>query len=114
MAPEVLRNELSDEKSDIYSFGVVLWELATEKIPWENLNSMQVIGAVGFMNQRLEIPNGVDPRWASIIESCWHSDLQCRPTFQELLNKLRDLQRQYTLQYQQARNMGGDGSQRES
>ncbi|TYI09565.1 hypothetical protein ES332_A09G082000v1 [Gossypium tomentosum] len=68
MAPEVLRNELSDEKSDIYSFGVVLWELATEKIPWENLNSMQVIGAVGFMNQRLEIPNGVDPRWASIIE----------------------------------------------
>ncbi|KAK8335839.1 hypothetical protein V6Z11_A09G082400 [Gossypium hirsutum] len=114
MAPEVLRNELSDEKSDIYSFGVVLWELATEKIPWENLNSMQVIGAVGFMNQRLEIPNGVDPRWASIIESCWHSDPQCRPTFQELLNKLRDLQRQYTLQYQQARNMGGDGSQRES
>ncbi|TYH53208.1 hypothetical protein ES332_D09G082900v1 [Gossypium tomentosum] len=114
MAPEVLRNELSDEKSDIYSFGVVLWELATEKIPWENLNSMQVIGAVGFMNQRLEIPNGVDPRWASIIESCWHSDPQCRPTFQELLNKLRDLQRQYILQYQQARNMGGDGSQRES
>ncbi|CAF1888788.1 unnamed protein product [Brassica oleracea var. botrytis] len=42
MAPEVLRNESADEKSDIYSFGVVLWELATEKIPWENLNAMQV------------------------------------------------------------------------
>ncbi|KAL0754755.1 hypothetical protein Bca101_092423 [Brassica carinata] len=40
MAPEVLRNESADEKSDIYSFGVVLWELATEKIPWENLNAM--------------------------------------------------------------------------
>ncbi|XWS10526.1 hypothetical protein CRYUN_Cryun38cG0003100 [Craigia yunnanensis] len=72
MAPEVLRNEPSDEKSDVYSFGVILWELATEKIPWDNLNSMQMIGAVGFMNQRLEIPKEVDPRWASIIESCWH------------------------------------------
>ncbi|XP_022760707.1 uncharacterized protein LOC111306935 isoform X2 [Durio zibethinus] len=114
MAPEVLRNEPSDEKSDVYSFGVILWELATEKIPWDNLNSMQVIGAVGFMNQRLEIPKEVDPRWASIIESCWRSDPQCRPTFQELLEKLRDLQRQYTIQFQQARNLAGDGSQKES
>ncbi|KAI3512380.1 hypothetical protein L1887_19695 [Cichorium endivia] len=71
MAPDVLRNEQADEKSDVYSYGVVLWELTTEKIPWDNLNSMQVIGAVGFMNQRLEIPNDVDPQWASLIESCW-------------------------------------------
>ncbi|KAI3684021.1 hypothetical protein L1987_84543 [Smallanthus sonchifolius] len=71
MAPEVLRNEQVDEKSDAYSYGVVLWEITTGKIPWENLNSMQVIGAVGFMNQRLEIPNDVDPEWASLIESCW-------------------------------------------
>ncbi|CAL1397430.1 unnamed protein product [Linum trigynum] len=104
MAPEVLRNERSDEKSDIYSFGVVLWELATEKIPWHNLNSMQVIGAVGFMNQRLEIPKDLDPRWASVIESCWLSDPASRPTFQELLDKLRDLQRQYNIQLQAARS----------
>ncbi|KAF2289059.1 hypothetical protein GH714_025540 [Hevea brasiliensis] len=122
MAPEVLRNEPSDEKSDVYSFGVILWELATEKIPWDNLNSMQVIGAVGFMNQRLEIPKDVDPQWASIIESCWHSesvtfaetsDPQCRPTFQELLEKLRDMQRQYTIQFQAARSAAGDNTQKE-
>ncbi|TXG71608.1 hypothetical protein EZV62_000187 [Acer yangbiense] len=113
MAPEVLRNEPSDEKSDVYSFGVILWELATEKIPWDNLNSMQVIGAVGFMNQRLEIPKDVDPQWASIIESCWHSDPQCRPSFQELLEILRDLQRKYTIQYQASRSTAGDSSQKE-
>ncbi|KAK6913682.1 Serine-threonine/tyrosine-protein kinase, catalytic domain [Dillenia turbinata] len=113
MAPEVLRNEPSDEKSDVYSYGVILWELVTEKIPWDNLNSMQVIGAVGFMNQRLDIPKDLDPQWTSIIESCWHNDPQCRPSFQELLDRLKDLQRQYTIQFQAARSASGDNSQRE-
>ncbi|CAI9118963.1 OLC1v1020600C4 [Oldenlandia corymbosa var. corymbosa] len=103
MAPEVLRNEPSDEKADVYSFGVILWELATEKIPWDNLNSMQVIGAVGFMNQRLDIPNDVHPQWAAVIESCWRSEPRSRPSFQELVDKLRDMQRQYALQFQATR-----------
>nr|KYP57880.1 Serine/threonine-protein kinase CTR1 [Cajanus cajan] len=114
MAPEVLRNEPSDEKSDVYSFGVILWELATEKIPWDNLNSMQVIGAVGFMNQRLEIPKEVDPRWASIIESCWHSDPACRPTFPELLERLRELQKWYAIQFQATRSTAKESTQKDS
>ncbi|CBI22876.3 unnamed protein product, partial [Vitis vinifera] len=113
MAPEVLRNEPSDEKSDVYSYGVILWELATEKIPWDNLNTMQVIGAVGFMNQRLDIPKEVDLRWASIIESCWHSDPRSRPTFQELLGKFKDILRQQTMQFQAARAAAGDNTQKE-
>ncbi|KAL8255951.1 hypothetical protein R6Q59_031018 [Mikania micrantha] len=103
MAPEVIRNEQADEKSDIYSFGVVLWELTTEKIPWGSLNSMQVIGAVGFMNQQLDIPKDVDPQWASLIESCCCSEPQFRPTFQEILDKLKDLQKKFTLQLQASR-----------
>ncbi|ONM33346.1 PAS domain-containing protein tyrosine kinase family protein [Zea mays] len=104
MAPEVLRNEPSDEKSDVYSYGVILWELVTQKIPWENLNSMQVIGAVGFMNQRLDIPSEVDPQWRSIILNCWESDPQQRPSFQELLERLRELQRRYAIQQRNAKN----------
>ncbi|KAF3527460.1 hypothetical protein DY000_02043754 [Brassica cretica] len=114
MAPEVLRNESADEKyilvSDIYSFGVVLWELATEKIPWETLNAMQVIGAVGFMNQRLEIPKDIDPLWIALMESCWHSDTKLRPTFQELMDKLREMQRKSTIQLQATRAALRDNS----
>lgn len=42
MAPEVLRNERSDEKCDVYSFGVILYELVTGLEPWPNLKPMQV------------------------------------------------------------------------
>ncbi|KAI3976690.1 hypothetical protein MKX01_008548 [Papaver californicum] len=98
MAPEVMRNDPSDEKSDVYGFGVILWEIATGKIPWNTLNSMQVTGAVGFMGQRIQIPKDTDPQWASLIESCWHSEPKCRPSFQELLEKLKDLQKRYSSQ----------------
>lgn len=93
MAPEVLRNEYSNEKSDVYSFGVILWELATEQIPWIGLNPMQVVGAVGFMNQLLQIPEGLNPRWTSMIESCWRSDPNSRPSFQDVTEQLKDFQR---------------------
>ncbi|TVU23497.1 hypothetical protein EJB05_25868 [Eragrostis curvula] len=108
MAPEVLRNEPSDEKSDVYSFGVILWELATQKIPWDNLNTMQVIGAVGFMDQRLDIPSNIDPQWASLIENCWDSDPRQRPSFLEIMDRLKEMQKQYTLQAQMQRNTSGD------
>ncbi|CAD5163403.1 unnamed protein product [Musa acuminata subsp. malaccensis] len=100
MAPEVLRNEPSDEKSDVYSYGVILWELVTEEVPWCNLNSMQVIAAVGFLNQRLDLPKDLDPQWAFIIESCWRSEPKHRPSFHELIESFKDLQRQYITQSQ--------------
>ncbi|KAI7725553.1 hypothetical protein M8C21_019917, partial [Ambrosia artemisiifolia] len=74
MAPEVIGSEQANEKSDVYSYGVVFWEIVTQKVPWDDLNPMQVIVAVGFMDRRLEIPKDVDPLWASLIQSCWCSE----------------------------------------
>ncbi|GJM95437.1 hypothetical protein PR202_ga12173 [Eleusine coracana subsp. coracana] len=56
------------------------------------------------MNQRLDIPSDVDPQWTSVILSCWESDPQRRPTFQELLERLRELQRHYAVQLRNAKN----------
>jgi serine/threonine protein kinase len=38
MAPEILRGEAYNEASDIYSFGVIVWEIATGKIPYNGLS----------------------------------------------------------------------------
>ncbi|KAG8391010.1 hypothetical protein BUALT_Bualt01G0143500 [Buddleja alternifolia] len=93
MAPEVLRNEPSNEKCDVYSFGVILWELATLKLPWSGMNPMQVVGAVGFQNRRLDIPKQVDPLVARIIWECWQMDPNLRPSFAQLTVALKSLQR---------------------
>ncbi|KAF5946040.1 hypothetical protein HYC85_016268 [Camellia sinensis] len=93
MAPEVLRNEPSNEKCDVYSFGIILWELATLRLPWSGMNPMQVVGAVGFQNRRLDIPKEVDPLVARIIWECWQTDPNLRPSFAQLAVALRPLQR---------------------
>ncbi|KVH95081.1 Armadillo repeat-containing protein 3 and Serine/threonine-protein kinase CTR1 [Cynara cardunculus var. scolymus] len=93
MAPEVLRNEPSNEKCDVYSFGVILWELATLRIPWTEMNSMQVVGAVGFQYRHLDIPETVDPAVSRIITDCWHPEPQSRPSFREIIARLKTLGR---------------------
>ncbi|KAM7278834.1 hypothetical protein ACFE04_005968 [Oxalis oulophora] len=96
MAPEVLRNEPSDEKCDVYSFGVILWELITLQQPWGGMNPMQVVGAVGFQHRRLEIPDSLDPAVANIIRQCWQTDPRMRPTFMEIMAALKPLQKPIT------------------
>ncbi|KAJ6375875.1 hypothetical protein OIU77_000777 [Salix suchowensis] len=96
MAPEVLRNEPSDEKCDVYSFGVILWELSTLQQPWGGMNPMQVVGAVGFQHRSLDIPNDMDPAIADIIRKCWQTDPRLRPTFAEIMAALKLLQKPIT------------------
>ncbi|KAI3931139.1 hypothetical protein MKX01_029329, partial [Papaver californicum] len=57
-----------------------------------------VIAAVGSMDQQIEIPEDTDPKWASLIKTCLHSDLKCRPTFRELLERLNVMRRYYFAQ----------------
>ncbi|KAL6174640.1 hypothetical protein ACLB2K_051286 [Fragaria x ananassa] len=91
MAPEVLRNEPSNEKSDVFSFGVILWEIMTVSVPWDNLNPLQVVGVVGFMDRRLDIPEGLNPEIVSIIEDCWRSDPGQRPSFEDVIQRMKNL-----------------------
>ncbi|XP_027768306.1 serine/threonine-protein kinase CTR1-like isoform X2 [Solanum pennellii] len=91
MAPEVLRDEPSNEKSDIYSFGVILWELATLQQPWSNLNPPQVVAAVGFKGMRLEIPRDLNHPVTTIIEACWVNEPWKRPSFSTIMDMLKSL-----------------------
>jgi serine/threonine protein kinase len=95
-APEVLRSEQHNEKADVYSFGVIMWEMITRKIPFEGMTSMQIIAAVGFKKQRLPppvIPNPLPPtlagmdKFVQVMESCF-SEADKRPSMTQILSEL--------------------------
>ena len=51
MAPEILRGEKYEESSDVYSYGIILWEMVMGEIPYLGRSFAQITGVVGFYGQ---------------------------------------------------------------
>eukprot|EP01018_Ginkgo_biloba_P014533 Gb_10079 [translate_table: standard] len=84
MAPELLRNEPFTDKCDIFSLGVIMWELCTLKRPWEGVKPMQVVYAVANEGARLDVPEGPIGK---LISDCW-ADANNRPSYEEIFTRL--------------------------
>ncbi|KAJ4708317.1 Serine/threonine-protein kinase [Melia azedarach] len=91
MAPELLnsKNNLVTEKIDVYSFGIVMWELLTGEEPYADLPSEEIIAGIIKGSLRPEIPSWCDPIWRSLMERCWSSDPNSRPAFSKIAKELR-------------------------
>ncbi|XP_014814779.1 PREDICTED: mitogen-activated protein kinase kinase kinase 12 [Calidris pugnax] len=70
MAPEVIRNEPVSEKVDIWSFGVVLWELLTGEIPYKDVDSSAIIWGVGSNSLHLPVPSGCPDGFKVLLRQC--------------------------------------------
>ncbi|CAF1169755.1 unnamed protein product [Rotaria sordida] len=86
-APELLRFGKPSKASDIYSLGVVFWELATGCVPYEELDEATISQGVKA-GERLEIPNDVPSTFASIISNAWSQEPSKRPTAQQLIEQI--------------------------
>ncbi|XP_011700958.1 PREDICTED: mitogen-activated protein kinase kinase kinase 12 isoform X3 [Wasmannia auropunctata] len=81
MAPEVIRNEPCSEKVDIWSYGVVLWELLSGEIPYKDVDSSAVMWGVGSNSLHLPIPTSCPEGYGLLVKQCWSAKPRNRPSF---------------------------------
>ncbi|XP_025417124.1 mitogen-activated protein kinase kinase kinase 13 isoform X2 [Sipha flava] len=88
MAPEIIRNEPCSEKVDIWSFGVVLWELMTCETPYKDVDSSAIIWGVGSNSLHLPIPSSCPDGFRLLIKQCWAAKPRNRPSFKHIMMHL--------------------------
>eukprot|EP00727_Mastigamoeba_balamuthi_P010557 m51a1_g6123 putative serine threonine kinase (2328) ;mRNA; r:161514-172572 len=89
-APEIISNGMFSTKSDVYAFGIMLWETVTRELPYRDMNPVLVSANVAERNLRPE----VGPEFESVqplrdlMEQCWDASPDARPEFAEILGTL--------------------------
>jgi len=89
LAPEVIRNARYTQESDVYSFGILLWELATRDEVYVGYSAQQIIARVANDGLRPPVPRGCP--WNDIMQMCWAEDPSSRPTFERIMEWLMSL-----------------------
>ncbi|KAJ3555536.1 hypothetical protein NM688_g2521 [Phlebia brevispora] len=92
LAPEVLlAKTLPDMRSDVYSFGLTIWEVFSDSPPYQNYLTMEhLTEGVAKNRHRPSCPQRLkegDRVW-EVIKRCWHADPRARPSMQEVQDAL--------------------------
>ncbi|KAL3591872.1 hypothetical protein D5086_010512, partial [Populus alba] len=91
MAPEVIEHKPYDYKADVFSFGIVMWELLTGELPYSYLTPLQAAVGVVQKGLRPTIPKHTYPKLAELLERCWQRDPTQRPNFSQIIDILQQI-----------------------
>ncbi|RIB08753.1 kinase-like domain-containing protein, partial [Gigaspora rosea] len=84
VAPEVLNGGRYTKKSDIYSLGMIIWEMTSGHKPFYDRehDSILILDILG--GRRPEFIDGTPEELVTLIKKCWHNDVLKRPTASEI------------------------------
>lgn len=88
-APESLKARQFSHASDVWMFGVTLWEMLTfGEEPWIGLNGSEILRKIDREGERLHEPEAAPPPMYQLMLHCWARDPAERPTFASLKEHL--------------------------
>lgn len=88
MAPELIKGKPTGESCDTYSFGVVLWELIIQDIPFRGLEGYQVAINVVEKKERPLLPDCIPEMMHELIDSCWDQNPKDRLSMHEVIHSI--------------------------
>jgi serine/threonine protein kinase len=81
MAPESFQNKEFSPASDVWSFGIVMWEMYNpNRLPYDGMNDMECAINVS-QGARLTIPEPYPENLEKVMKACWQKDPSKRPSF---------------------------------
>nr|CAH0108231.1 unnamed protein product [Daphnia galeata] len=93
-SPEILQGDVPSTKSDVYSYGITLWQLEHNQIPFSDLDWPTVAYLVVAKDERPVINSNTNEKettFGKLFQSCWQPKPELRPTMSEIVNILKDL-----------------------
>jgi hypothetical protein len=93
LAPEVIKHARSSKFSDVYGYGIILWELATREEVYQGLETTQIIAKVANENLRPPVEAVPDDcPWKELMKECWAENPLERVNFTSIVSRLDAIQ----------------------
>jgi hypothetical protein len=88
---EVVQRKPYNEKADVYSFSILLWQMAKDKVPFKGFSKEEFIETVVLKNERPKLDKSWPAGFNNLLKQCWDPEPTNRPSFTIIIMEINKL-----------------------